>query len=189
MEATLLARYHLEKLQDRVDGLRCVTIQLAQQPAFFIELIGSERDRHHRLLGVVATDGTTELVGLRDGRLDWPRLRDGKVSFEPIDLDGDRSDEILVHYEDRRQDAGSWLDVVAIRGRGLAEITGPRISYADPDLDDDRCHGVLTTERAGIATHLVVTTTESTGRSDHCLDQGRHAFALDTDRLVESTRN
>jgi hypothetical protein len=185
MEATLLTRYHLEKSDERVDGLRCVTIQLGAQPAFFVELIASEGERHRRLLGALATDATTELVGLRDGRLEWAQLRGGKVWFETIDLDGDRSDEVIVHYDDLRQDAASWIDVIALRGRTLTEISGPRIAYDDSDLDDDQCHGVLTTERAGTATHLVVTTTASTGKSDHCLDDGRHVFALDADRLVE----
>ncbi len=185
MEATLLARYRLEKTEERVDGLRCVTIQLGAQPAFFVELIGTEGDRHRRLLGVVATDGTTELVGLRDGRLEWAQLRGGKVWFETLDLDGDRSDEVIVHYDDLRQDAASWIDVIALRGRALTEIAGPRVSYADPDLEDDVCHGVLTTERAGTAMHLVVTTATSTGKSDHCLPEGRHVFALETDRLIE----
>lgn len=185
MEATLLARYYLEKADQRVDGLRCVTIQLGPQPAFFVELIGSERERHRRLLGAMATDGTTELVGLRDGRLEFAQLRGGKVWFETIDLDGDRSDEVIVHYDDLRQDAASWIDVIALRGRALTEIVGPRISFDDPDLEDEACHGVLTTQRAGAATQLVVTTTGSTGRSDHCLADGRHVFALDTDRLVE----
>jgi hypothetical protein len=185
MEATLLARYHLEKTDDRIDGLRCVTIQLADQPGFFVELVAAQGDRHRRLLGVVGTNGTTELVGLRDGHLEWAQLRGGKVSFETIDLDGDHLDEVVVHYDDRRQDAAAWLDVIAIRGRGLAEITGPRVSYDDPDLDDDRCHGVLATVRAGAATHLVVTTSASTGKSDHCLARGRHVFALDADRLIE----
>ncbi len=185
MEAALLARYHLERVEDRADGLRCVTIQLADRPAFYVELIASEGDRNRRLIGVLATDGTTELVGLRDGRLDWTQLRGGKISFEPIDLDGDRSDEIVVHYDDTHQDAASWLDVIAIRGRGLAEISGPRISYVDPDLDDERCRGSLTTERVGAATHLVVTTRESTGKSARCLAVGTHRFVLDADRLVE----
>ncbi|MBA3452055.1 MAG: hypothetical protein H0T42_03030 [Deltaproteobacteria bacterium] len=185
MEAALLARYHLEKTDQRVDGLRCVTIQLGPQPAFFVELIGSERERHRRLLGAIATDATTELVGLRDARLEFAQLRGGKVWFETIDLDGDRSDEVVVHYDDLRQDAASWIDVIALRGRALTEIAGPRISFDDPDLDDEACHGVLTTQRAGVATQLVVTTTGSTGRSDHCLADGRHVFALDADRLVE----
>jgi hypothetical protein len=42
----------------------------------------------------------------------------------------------------------------------------------------------LTTERVGSAVHLVVTTTASTGKSDHCLDRGRHVFALEGDHLV-----
>lgn len=69
MERTLLSRYHLGKRDDRDDGLRCVTIQVALQPAFFVELDAAEGDHHRRLIGVVATDGTTELVGLRDGHL------------------------------------------------------------------------------------------------------------------------
>jgi hypothetical protein len=186
MEATLLERYKLTRDDERVDGLRCVTIQLAQQPAFFVELIGTEGDRHRRLLGVVATNGTTELVGLRDAKLEWTQLRGGKVSFETLDLDGDRADEIVVHHDDRRQDAASWIDVIVIRGRGLAEISGPRISYDDPDLDDDRCAGVLTTRRAGTATHLVVTMQSSTGKSDHCIALGTHVYALDADRLIET---
>lgn len=184
MEAALLAKYRLDKTDERIDGLRCVTIQLGAQPAFFVELIAAEGEKHRRLLGAVATDGTTELVGLRDGRLEWAQLRGGKVWFETLDLDGDRSDEVIVHYDDLRQDAASWIDVIALRGRTLTEIVGPRVSYDDPDLDDDVCHGVLSTERAGAATHLVVTTTASTGKSDHCLPQGRHVFALDADRLV-----
>jgi hypothetical protein len=184
MEAALLAKYRLEKTDERIDGLRCVTIQLGPQPAFFVELIAAEGEKHRRLLGAIATDGTTELVGLRDGRLEWAQLRGGKVWFETLDLDGDRSDEVIVHYDDLRQDAASWIDVIALRGRSLTEIVGPRVSYDDPDLDDDVCHGVLSTERAGTATHLVVTTTASTGKSDHCLPMGRHVFALDADRLV-----
>ena len=185
MEKTLLARYRLDRTEERVDGLRCVTIQLGAQPAFFVELIGTEGDRHRRMLGAVATDGTTELVGLRDGRLEWAQLRGGKVWFETVDLDGDRSDEVIVHHDDLRQDAASWIDVIALRGRALTEISGPRISYDDPDLDDDQCHGVLTFQRVGVAMQLVVTTSRSTGKSDHCLADGRHAFSLDTDRLVE----
>lgn len=180
MERALLARYHLEKLDDRVDGLRCVTIQLARQPAFFVELNGTEGDHHRRLLGVVATDGATEVVGLRDAHLPG-----GKLSFETLDLDGDHSDEILVHHTAPHLEEGAWLDLVVLRDRGLSEIAGPRIAYADPDLDDDRCQGTLATERAGAATHLVVTTTASTGKSDHCLAPGRHVFALEVDRLVE----
>jgi len=187
MEVALLAKYRLEKT-DRIDGLRCVTIQLGTQPAFFVELIAAEGEKHRRLLGAIATDGTTELVGLRDGRLEWAQLRGGKVWFETADLDGDKSDEVIVHHDDLRQDAASWIDVIALRGRALTEIVGPRVSYDDPDLDDDVCLGVLSMERAGTAMHLVVTTTESTGKSDHCLAKGRHAFALDTDRLVEVPR-
>lgn len=188
MEAALLARYHLAKTDERIDGLRCVTVQLATQPALFVELIATEpgADRHRRMLGVLATDGTTELVGLRDASLSWDRLKGAKVSFETVDLDGDHADEIIVHHADPRLDAGAWIDVVVIRGRGLSEISGPRIAHADPDVDDDQCDGALTTERAGPATHLVVTTTHSTGASDHCLAQGRHVFALDVDRLVET---
>lgn len=185
MEAALLTKYRLEKTDERVDGLRCVTIQLGAQAAFFVELIAADGDKHRRLIGAIAIDGTTEVVGLRDGRLEWARLRGGKVWFETLDLDGDHSDEVIVHHDDLRQDAASWIDVIALRGRALTEIVGPRISYADPDLDDDVCHGALSTERAGTATHLVVTTTVSTGKSDHCLARGRHVFALETDRLVE----
>jgi len=185
MEAILLARYHLEKLDERIDGLRCVTIQLAHQPAFFVELIASEGDHHRRLLGVLATNGTTELVGLRDARLEWDQLQGDKVSLETVDLDGDRADEILVHHGDRRLESRSWIDVIVLRDRGLTEIAGPRVSYNDPDLDDDRCLGVLTMERTGALTRLVVTTSTSTGKSEHCLARGRHVFALDVDRVVE----
>jgi hypothetical protein len=183
MEAVLLARHHLEKVDDRVDGLRCVTMQLAEHPAFFVELVASEHDQRRRLHGVVALDGTTELVALRDANLGWAQQRGGKVTFETVDLDGDARDEVLVHYDDRRQLA-EWVDVIAIRDRALVERKGPRVSYDDPDVEET-CRGVLATERVGAATHLVVTTTGSTGKSEHCLDNGRHVFALESDLLVE----
>ncbi len=184
MEALLLARHHLERVDDRVDGLTCVTIQLAHQPAFFVELVASHEDKRHKLRGVLATDGTTELVALRDANLEWAQQRGGKATFETIDLDGDHVDEIVVHYEDRRQRLAEWIDVLAIRDRVLLEHRGPRISYDDPDIEET-CHGVLASERAGSATHLVVTTTGSTGKSEHCLGNGRHVFALEADALVE----
>lgn len=185
MEATLLARYHLELSDDPSWGLRCVTIQLADQPAFFVELVGAEGDQRRQLHGVVATDGKTELVPLRAAHLDWVQLRGGKLSFETLDLDGDHADEILLHADDRRQVAATWVDVISIHGRTLSEISGPRIAFEDPELDE-RCPGVLTIEPAGAGRHLVVTTTGSTGRSEHCLGDGRHEFALDADRLVEA---
>jgi hypothetical protein len=184
MERVLLARHHLEKGNAWAEGLKCVTIQLAQQPAFFIELVGSHDDTRHRLHGVVATDATTELIALRETALDWAQLRGGIVSFETIDLDSDGTDEIIVHYGDQRQRAAEWIDVVAIRNGTLVELKGPRISYDDPDLGET-CHGILTSEPAGASRHLVVTTTASTGESEHCLGAGRHVFAVEVDRLVE----
>lgn len=183
MEATLLARHGLEVLDDP-DGLTCVTVQLADAPAFFVELVGATGDRRRRLHGVLAIDRTTELVPLREASFQWAVLLGGKVAFETIDLDGDGADEVLVHYDDHRQLASAWVDVIAIRGRTLREIEGPRISYEDPDLDE-RCHGVLARERTGAGVRLVVTTSLSTGRSEHCLARGRHVFALEGDRLVE----
>jgi len=74
--------------------------------------------------------------------------------------------------------------VIAIRDRQLVELAGPRIAYDDPDLDE-HCLGALTREPVGKATHLVVTTTASTGASAVCLSEGRHVFALDAGQLVE----
>ena len=184
MEALLLRRTHLVKQDGRLDGLTCVTMQLRRGPAFFVELVGIEGDQRHRLHGVIATDGTTELVPLREATLDWAQLRGGRVWFETLDLDGDGNDELVVHRGDERQPLAEWLDLVAIRGRKILELAGPRVSWDDPDIGE-HCHGVITREKAGRATELVITTSDSTGASEHCLANGRHVFALDGDRLVE----
>lgn len=185
METLLLGRHGLEQVDDEIDRLTCVTITLAGAPAFFVQLVGTVDGKPRRLHGVVATDGKTELVPLREARFSWA-VFGGRVSFETIDLDGDRSDEVIVHYDDRRQVIAEWIDVIVIRGTTLHELRGPRIAYEDPDLDE-RCHGVLSRERAGKATHLAVMTSGSAGRSDHCLESGRHVFALEGERIVELT--
>lgn len=184
MEARLLARHGLEQEDPWIDRLQCVTIQLASAPAFFVQLVATDGDKHHRLHGVVALDGTTELVPLREARFVWTQLVGGKVSLETLDLDGDGADEVLVRYDDHRQLISDAVDVIAIRGRDLLELAGPPIAFHDPDLDE-RCHGTLAFEPAAPGVRLVVTTRGSTGRSEHCLDDGRHAFALIADRLVE----
>lgn len=184
MERLLLSRAHLVKADPQLDGLTCVTMQLRSGPAFFVELVGSEADQRHRLHGVIATDGTTELVPLREATLDWAQLRGGRVWFETLDLDGDGNDELVVHRGDERQPVAEWLDLVAIRGKSIVELAGPRVSWDDPDVDE-HCHGVVSREKAGHATELVITTSGSSGASEHCLANGRHVFALVGDRLVE----
>lgn len=179
-----LARLHLAATEERVDGLTCVTIQFARQPAYFIELVGEYEGQRRRLHGVMAMDRTTEVVSLHDAALAWPQLRGAKVWFESVDLDGDGTDELIVHRGDDRLTIAEWVDVVAIRGDKLAELKGPRISYEDPDIDD-ACRGSVAIERAGVGQHLVVTTAQSNGRSEHCLARGRHVFALVRGSLVE----
>jgi hypothetical protein len=184
MQAALLARNHLAAPDEKVDGLTCVTIQLAHQPAFFVELVGTRDEKRHRLHGVLATDGSSELVPLHDAPLDFAQLRGGKVWFETIDLDGDGTEELVVHRGDELHPSAEWIDLVAIRGAALVELKGPRLSYDDPDLDES-CRATLATAPEGAVRVLVVTTMKSTGASEHCLAQGRHVFALAGDKLVQ----
>lgn len=183
MEQRVLGRRGLEPLDDRTEALRCVTLQIAGEPAFFVEVIATTGDRQLRLQGVMRVDGEGELIALREAPLSWPQLLGGQAAFETIDLDGDGTDEVLVHYDDRRQVRSSWIDVIVIRGDRLLELAGPRIAHDDGDLDE-HCDGTLSRERVDGATHLVVTTTTSSGASEHCLGVGRHVFALDGERLV-----
>ncbi len=188
MESRLLARHALEALDERIDGLTCVTVQFGRQPAFFVELVGSlvgsHNDQRRRLHGVIATDGVTELIAPRDATLDWALLRGRKSWFDTIDLDGDGTDDVIVHRGDPRDPDAEWLDVIVVRRSGLVELKGLQLSYNDPEIEQT-CHGVLATEKVGSATHLVVTTTGSTGASEHCLSSGRHVFAMQAEKLVE----
>lgn len=186
MEATLVARLNIAISNNRADGLTCVTIHFERRPAFFVELVGEHGGRRRRLHGVIAMDRTTALVSLQEGKLHWAQLRGAKVWFETVDLDGDGTDELVVHRGDDRYTVADRIDLVVIRGRELVELKGPGISYEDPDLGDS-CRGTLAIERAGAVQHLVVTTTNSNGPSEHCLAPGRHVFALSGERLVEQT--
>lgn len=203
MEAELLARFDMTISDNRRHGLTCVTIQYARRPAFFVELVGERDGRRRRLHGVLAMDQTLPLVSLRDAKLDWAQLRGARVWFETVDLDGDGTDELLVHRSDDRYPIAEWIDLVVIREPRLVELKGPGISYDDPDIGD-ACQGTLTIENpstaavrstpsgvrseiesVGTAQHLVVTTTRSNGLSEHCLASGRHVFTLVGERLVE----
>lgn len=184
MEVALLARYKLERTDERTDGLTCVTLQLPAGPAFFVELVGAHDDQRRRLHGIVAVDGTTELVPLRDAKLDWAQLRGGKVWFETVDLDGDGREDLVVHRGDARHATAEKIDVVAIREHALVELEGPKIAYDDSDLDEE-CRGTLAREKAGKAVHLVVDVTRSSGPTEHCMAAGRHVYELAGDRLLE----
>ena len=182
METTLLARGHLTKTDDWSEGLKCVTIEYLHAPAFFVELVGSRADVRHRFQGVVATDRTTELVALRERTLDWAQQRGGVVSFDTVDLDSDGTDEVVVHHGDPRQGTADRITLVTIHGATLSDLSGPYLRYDDPDLSES-CEGSLAVE----GSHLVVTTTASTGPSEHCPRLGRHVFAIGNERLAEVT--
>lgn len=183
MEAALTARLHLERLDADATALTCVTIALAGQPAYFVELTGRRGDAPVRLHGVLALDGTTELVKLSPAVSRGIEIPRAMVWFETVDLDGDGNDDILAHRRDPRFERAEWLDVVAVRGDALVEIEGPPIAYDDPDLEET-CHGTLTEQRAGAATQLVVTVAGTSSESDHCLAPGKHVLSLSGDKLV-----
>ncbi len=178
MEAALAARTHLGDA-----ALTCVTIGLAGQPGFFVELTGRRGDAPVRLHGVIALDGTTELVKLAPAVARGIQIPRAMVWFETLDLDGDGSEDIVAHRRDPRFERAEWLDVTAVRGDTLVEIEGPPVAYEDPDLEET-CRGTLSQRRAGAATHLVIDVAASSGESEHCLTPGRHVLALAGDRLV-----
>jgi hypothetical protein len=183
MEASLTARMHLEKLDAEASALTCVTIAVAGQPAYFVEVTGRRGDAPVRLHGVLALDGTTELIKLSPAVSRGIQIPRAMVWFETLDLDGDGTDDILAHRRDPRFERAEWLDVVAVRGDALVEIEGPPVAYEDPDLEET-CRGTLTEQRAGAATQLVVMVAGSSGESEHCLGPGKHVLALSGDRLV-----
>ena len=179
MEAALAARMHL------TDGaLTCVTIALAGQPGYFVELTGRRGDAPVRLHGVIALDGTTELVKLAPAVARGIQIPRAMVWFETLDLDGDGSEDILAHRRDPRFEHAEWLDVTAVRGDTLVEIEGPPVAYEDPDLEET-CRGTLSEARAGKATHLVIDVAASSAESEHCLPPGRHELALAGDKLAD----
>lgn len=183
MEAAITARLHLERLDPEASALTCVTLAFGGQPAYFVEVTGRRADAPVRLHGVIALDGTTELVKLSPAVERGLAIPRAMVWFETVDLDGDGSDDILAHRRDPRLPRAEWLDVVAVRGDALVEIEGPPVAYDDPDLEE-ACRGTLSEQRVGKATQLVVAVAESTGASDHCLAAGKHVLALSGDRLV-----
>ena len=178
MEAVLTERTHLT-----AGALTCVTVAVASQPGYFVELTGRRADAPLRLHGVIALDGTTELVKLAPAALRGIQIPRAMVWFETVDLDGDGSEDILAHRSDPRLPRAEWLDVTAVRGDALVEIEGPPVAYEDPDLDET-CRGTLSQTRVGKAMHLVIDVSASTGESEHCLARGRHVLALAGDRLV-----
>jgi hypothetical protein len=178
METVLSERMHLTG-----GALTCVTVGLASQPGYFVELTGKRGDAPVRLHGVLALDGTTELVKLSPAVSRGIQIPRAMVWFETVDLDGDGTDDILAHRRDPRFERAEWLDVTAVRGDALVEIEGPPIAYDDPDLEET-CRGMLSEARAGKGTHLVIDVAASSGESDHCLSVGRHVLALSGDRLV-----
>lgn len=179
METALSERAHLTGA-----SLTCVTIALASQPGYFVELTGRRGDAPVRLHGVIALDGTTELVKLSPAVSRGIQIPRAMVWFETLDLDGDGADDILAHRRDPRFERAEWLDVTAVRGDALVEIEGPPVAYDDPDLEET-CRGILSETRAGKATHLVITVAASSGESEHCLPVGRHELALAGDRLAD----
>lgn len=198
METALVAREGLERLDARGDGspgagaqggaempaLTCVTMQLGHEPGFFVELVGRRSGKPVRLHGVLALDGTTELIPIAPAASRGVQIPRAMVYFETIDLDGDGTDDLIAHRRDPRLPRAEWIDVIAVRGRTLVDIEGPPVAHEDPDVDE-ACTGTLSETRAGSATHLVVAVSASTGESEHCLATGRHELALAGDRLVE----
>lgn len=190
METALVAREGLEKLDAEAPALTCITIQLAPsgsgspQAGYFVELIGRRAGEPVRLHGVLALDGTTELIPLGPAASRGVQIPRAIVWFEAVDLDGDGTDDLIAHRRDPRFERAEWIDVIAVRGRTLIDIEGPQVAHEDPDVEE-ACNGTLTERREGSATHLVVAVTASSGESDHCLGLGRHELALAGDRLVE----
>jgi hypothetical protein len=186
MEAALVAREGLEKLdaQREAPALTCVTIQLGTQAGYFVELVGRRGGEPVRLHGVLALDGTTELIALGPAASRGVQIPRAIVWFETIDLDGDGTDDLIAHRRDPRFERAEWIDVIAVRGRSLVDIAGPPVAHEDPDVDE-ACTGTLSERRDGAATHLVVAVSSSTGDSEHCLARGKHELALTGDRLVE----
>jgi hypothetical protein len=185
LEATLMARHHLERSEAPIDGVRCLTIVVDKKPAFYVELVGTDdRAAHRKLRGIVALDGTTELVALHDAQLDWAQLEGGQASFEAVDLDGDGTDELLVHRTDDRHALDQWIDVVKLRERALVAMRGPRVAYDNSGFEPDEletCSGRVDVDRGA----LVLTTVASTGKGEHCRPIGRHVFSVNGDKLVE----
>jgi hypothetical protein len=179
MEGALSARMHLSGA-----ALTCVTVGLASQPGYFVELTGRRGDAPVRMHGVIALDGTTELVKLAPAVARGIQIPRAMVWFETLDLDGDGVEDIVAHRRDPRFERAEWLDVTAVRGDTLVEIEGPPVAYDDPDLEET-CHGRLSETRAGKATHLVIDVASSSGESEHCLTPGRHELALAGDRLAD----
>ncbi|MBV8761223.1 MAG: hypothetical protein JO257_28255 [Deltaproteobacteria bacterium] len=188
MEKALVAREGLERLDaeggEQMPTLTCVTMQLGHEPGFFVELVGRRGRAPVRLHGVVALDGTTELIPIAPAAARGVQIPRAMVYFETIDLDGDGTDDLIAHRRDPRLPRAEWIDVIAVRGRTLVDIEGPPVAHEDPDVDE-ACTGTLSETRAGSATHLVVAVSASTGESEHCLATGRHELALTGDRLVE----
>jgi hypothetical protein len=184
METALVAREGLERLDAEASALTCVTIQLGPQAGFFVELVGRRDGQPVRLHGVLALDGTTELIPIGPAASRGVQIPRAMAWFEAVDLDGDGSDDLIAHRRDPRFERAEWIDVIAVRGRTLIDIEGPPVAHADPDVDET-CNGSLTERRDGSATHLVVAVTSSSGDSEHCLGLGRHELALAGDRLVE----
>jgi len=179
MEAALGGRTHVTG-----GTLTCVTIGLAGQPGYFVELTGRRGDAPVRLHGVIALDGTTELVKLSPAVARGIQIPRAMVWFETVDLDGDGTDDVLAHRRDPRFERAEWLDVTAVRGDALVEIEGPPVAYDDPDLEET-CRGTVSELRAGKAMHLVIDVAASSGASEHCLSTGRHELALAGDRLAD----
>ena len=188
MESALVAREGLERRDaqagEQMPALTCVTMQLGHEPGFFVELVGRRDGAPVRLHGVLALDGTTELIPIAPAAARGVQIPRAMVYFETVDLDGDGTDDLIAHRRDPRLPRAEWLDVIAVRGRTLVDIEGPPVAHEDPDVDE-ACTGTLSEKRSGSATHLVVAVTASTGESEHCLATGRHELALAGDRLIE----
>ena len=131
-----------------------------------------------RRAGVLASDGTTELVAfarrITEDGLDV-------VACATVDLDGDGVEEVVSTLRETRH-AGTteWIEIERLTGRGLATIRGP---YTSVDHDDlGRCTGEL--RLAGQTIVIDVEHAPGIPPSD-CLAAGPHAFAIDDDAIVE----
>jgi hypothetical protein len=178
----------------RLDGentawldVHCVAVTEAA-PGYFIDawdnrFVGDNRIQvRHRL--IVPRAGTADLASAKD--VETPesggRLDDHEYSFAALDLDGDGRDEILVTdaFEHHGLASSTSYQILAVHGATLALAPGTLVAESGGS-QWPQCEGTVAPERAGAATHLVLT---AAGGAD-CPSPGRHTWALVGGALAE----
>jgi hypothetical protein len=135
--------------------------------------------------GVVATDGTPDVVAHSIAEIPGGDVDDVHASYQAADLDGDGTDELVKVMEISKH--GYTLvtaSVLRVRGGALEQIDGPVVAYDDSAVEPgtaSSCEGAVALQ----GRQIVITVKNRHGDPDSCLAVGRHAFELRAGKLVE----